>query len=209
MTRRWMCAEAPVLRHNQYFGFGGTGILPVPDGLGGTGILPVPDGRDARTTLKINCDEALVDNPVRGSKRPVRLGEQGDVIDQHPGIVSRDAVECAACVRHVRADTATDGRGEYDRGDGDQQQCFHKTHGDTLHYKRVHQAGVGVCGSAAAGVALLLPDAPTPPNQPVYCITRSGIGSTPPDGLPSSGAGTKRGEGPASGTCRKARIHSM
>ena len=48
-----------LLRHNQFFGLGGTGILPVPDGLGGTGILPVPDGRDARTTRKINCDGAL------------------------------------------------------------------------------------------------------------------------------------------------------
>jgi len=37
-----------VLRHNQFFG------------LGGTGILPVPDGREARTTRKINCDGALV-----------------------------------------------------------------------------------------------------------------------------------------------------
>jgi hypothetical protein len=36
-----------VLRHNQFFGFGGTGILPVSD------------GRDARTTRKINCDGAL------------------------------------------------------------------------------------------------------------------------------------------------------
>jgi hypothetical protein len=40
-------AHVLVLRHNQFFG------------LGGTGILPVSDGRDARTTRKINCDGAL------------------------------------------------------------------------------------------------------------------------------------------------------
>jgi hypothetical protein len=50
-----------MLRHNQFFG------------LGGTGILPVPDGRDARTTRKINRDGALGLNGWRPLIDPRRL----------------------------------------------------------------------------------------------------------------------------------------
>lgn len=126
----------------------------------------LPDDRSSdRWRPGVRKEYALVDDPVRGSQRTVRLGEQGDVIHQHSGIVPDDTVELTACVRHVRADTTTDGRSEYDRGNGDQQHCLYKTHGDTLSYKRVHVARVGVCGSAAAGVAHLLPRAPIPPNH--------------------------------------------